>query len=42
MSLFTVPGSLHAMVSGYVSRDWARTHHRLWYEKVSGKSPGGK
>jgi formate dehydrogenase subunit gamma len=38
MSLFTVPGSLHAMVSGYVSRDWARTHHRLWYEKVTGES----
>jgi len=38
MSLFTVPGSLHAMISGYVSRDWARTHHRLWYEKVTGES----
>jgi len=37
MSLFTVPGGLRAMVTGFVSRDWARTHHRLWYEKVAGK-----
>ncbi len=37
MSLFTVPGSLHAMVSGNVTREWARTHHRLWYEQVTGK-----
>jgi formate dehydrogenase subunit gamma len=37
MGLFTVPGSLHAIVSGFVTRDWARTHHRLWYEKVAGK-----
>lgn len=38
MGLLVVPGSLHAIVSGFVSRDWARTHHRLWYEKVAGKS----
>jgi formate dehydrogenase subunit gamma len=38
MGLFVVPGSLHAIVTGFVSRDWARTHHRLWYEKVAGNS----
>lgn len=41
MGLFVVPGSLDAMVGGFVSRDWARTHHRLWYEKVAGKRGGG-
>jgi formate dehydrogenase subunit gamma len=40
MGLFVVPGSLHAIVTGFVSRDWARTHHRLWYEKVTRNSPG--
>jgi len=34
MSLFTVPGSLTAMLTGYVSKDWAWTHHRLWYRQV--------
>jgi len=29
MSLFLVPGSLTAMMRGYVSAAWARTHHRL-------------
>jgi formate dehydrogenase subunit gamma len=42
MSLFTVPGSLTAMVNGYVSRDWAKTHHRLWYEQVMGRSSARK
>jgi formate dehydrogenase subunit gamma len=37
MSLFTVPGSLTAMVTGYVSKDWAWTHHRLWYRQVARK-----
>ncbi len=41
MGLFVVPGSLEAMVRGFVSRDWARTHHRLWYEKAAGKQRGG-
>jgi formate dehydrogenase subunit gamma len=34
MSVFMVPGSVTAMVQGWVTRDWARTHHRLWYDKV--------
>jgi formate dehydrogenase subunit gamma len=39
MGIFMVPGSLTAMVQGWVTRDWARTHHRLWYARVSGQSP---
>jgi formate dehydrogenase subunit gamma len=35
MSLFLVPGSLTAMMRGYVSAAWARTHHRLWYDQIA-------
>ncbi len=35
MSTEFVPGSMTAMIEGNVSRAWARTHHRLWYEKVT-------
>lgn len=38
MGVFVVPGSTTAITVGYVSRDWARTHHRLWYDQVAGKS----
>lgn len=36
MGLFVVPGGFTAIVHGYVSREWARTHHRLWYDRVVG------
>jgi formate dehydrogenase subunit gamma len=36
MSVFLVPGSMTAMTEGYVSRTWARTHHRLWYIRMTG------
>ncbi len=36
MSVFLVPGSGSAMLFGNVSAAWARTHHRLWYTRVSG------
>jgi formate dehydrogenase subunit gamma len=36
MSVFLVPGSMTAMTGGYVSRAWARTHHRLWYIRATG------
>jgi formate dehydrogenase subunit gamma len=42
MGVFMVPGSVEAMVSGSVSTDWARTHHRLWYDQVEGRSNAGK
>ncbi len=38
MSVFMVPGSTTAMVEGYVSATWAKTHHRLWYERIAGKA----
>ncbi len=38
MGVFVVPGGLRAIVHGYVSRGWAKTHHRLWYERVVPKT----
>jgi formate dehydrogenase subunit gamma len=37
MSVFTVPGSVDAMVHGFVSKNWARTHHRLWFHQKTGE-----
>jgi formate dehydrogenase subunit gamma len=37
MSVFLVPGSMTAMINGWVTRAWARTHHRLWYLRVTGR-----
>lgn len=37
MSVFMVPGSTTAMITGYVTRSWAWTHHRLWYLRVTGQ-----
>ena len=34
MGLFVVPGGFHAIVHGYVSRGWAKAHHRLWYDRI--------
>jgi formate dehydrogenase subunit gamma len=42
MGVFMVPGSVDAMVSGWVSEDWARTHHRLWYNRIEERSNAGK
>jgi len=36
MGVFFVPGSMHAITTGTVSRAWARAHHRLWYMRVTG------
>lgn len=36
MSTAMVRGSFTAMVRGEVTTIWARTHHRLWYEQVTG------
>jgi formate dehydrogenase subunit gamma len=33
MGVFVVPGGTSAITTGQVSRAWARTHHRLWYEE---------
>ncbi|CAI8887678.1 MULTISPECIES: formate dehydrogenase subunit gamma [Pseudomonas] len=34
---FWVKGSIRGMVTGYVSRSWAKTHHDRWYRQLSGK-----
>ena len=39
MGVFLVPGSMTAITTGFVSRAWARTHHRLWYMRVTGGTP---
>ncbi|MGC2333691.1 MAG: formate dehydrogenase subunit gamma [Candidatus Acidiferrales bacterium] len=38
MSTFLEEGSLGSMVHGGVTRAWAWTFHRLWYEKVKNQS----
>ena len=37
MGLAIVRGGLNAMVRGYVPAGWAKAHHRLWYQRMSGK-----
>lgn len=32
-----VKGTMRAMTRGTVTEGWAKTHHPLWYKKVSGK-----
>jgi formate dehydrogenase subunit gamma len=39
MSVFMVPRSMTAITTGFVSRAWAWTHHRLWYMRVTGDAP---
>ena len=36
MGVFLVPGSMTAITVGYVSKSWARAHHRLWYIRATG------
>ena len=38
MGVFMVPRSMTAITTGYVSRAWAWTHHRLWYLRVTGRN----
>jgi formate dehydrogenase subunit gamma len=38
MGVFFVPGGLHGMLYGRVTANWAKAHHRLWYDKVSVES----
>jgi formate dehydrogenase subunit gamma len=42
MSLWMTPGSVKAMIEGHVSRQWARAHHRLWFERVTGAKSGSR
>lgn len=36
MGTAVVRGSLHAMMTGYVSRAWAKAHHPRWYREITG------
>lgn len=42
MGIFVVPGGFRAIVHGYVSKQWAKRHHRLWYERLVAKPPAAK
>ena len=35
MGLFMVPGGFKAMVAGHVSPQFAKTHHRLWFNRMT-------
>ena len=37
MGTAVVRGGFTSIIRGEVSDDWARTHHRLWYHRVTGK-----
>lgn len=37
-----VRGSIRGMVSGYVSRRWARQNHDRWYEELEGRGEAGR
>jgi len=37
MSVFMVPGSVGAMVHGFVSKGWAKAHHPLWFHQKTGE-----
>lgn len=37
MGVFMVPGSVTAIVNGSVSTEWAKAHHRLWFDRITGK-----
>ena len=37
MGTAMVRGGFTSIVRGEVSTEWARHHHRLWYEKVTGR-----
>ena len=34
---FWVKGSIGGMVTGYVSRKWAKTHHDRWFKQIDSK-----
>jgi formate dehydrogenase subunit gamma len=39
MGVFVVPGGLRAILHGQVSDEWARTHHRLWFDRRTEPRP---
>lgn len=39
MGVFFIPDSMTAITTGWVSQAWAKTHHRLWYLRITGGTP---
>jgi formate dehydrogenase subunit gamma len=37
MGTAVVRGGFTSIVRGEVTHEWARTHHRLWYERLIGR-----
>jgi formate dehydrogenase subunit gamma len=42
MGTAMVRGGFTSIIRGEVSTAWAKTHHRLWYEQVTGNRPSRK
>jgi len=42
MGTAMIRGGFTSIIRGEVSTAWAKTHHRLWYEQVTGKLPSRK
>ena len=42
MGTAMIRGGFTSIIRGEVSTAWAKTHHRLWYEQVTGKLPPQK
>jgi formate dehydrogenase subunit gamma len=42
MGTAMIRGGFTSIIRGEVSTAWAKTHHRLWYEQVTGKLPPPK
>ena len=42
MGTAMIRGGFTSIIRGEVSTAWAKTHHRLWYEQVTGKLPPRK
>lgn len=42
MGLAIEGGALHSILHGDVSASWARSFHRLWYDRIMGGSPARK
>jgi formate dehydrogenase subunit gamma len=42
MGIFFVEGGFRGILWGSVPASWARTHHRLWFDKITSADRGGK
>lgn len=42
LGVLGTPGTLDGMVTGYVSEEWMKQHHDLWYEKHKGQVEVGR